>query len=198
MAGHPDLDAQILTRLETGDGLAVLGLQIERLDAAGLVANLANDKRPKAAPAAWFHCVVAVDAFLGLDEDAGQLGVGLRPGTEHGMVRIQAQMVLDGLQQIFSDDRIVLGRDLQAGVLVGDATDHGPQVLQLVDVRGVHEHRFGQGARLLALRLIGHVEDVLQFRMPGKQLGVEQVGDRLALLGEQRRGGFDGCQRFGR
>lgn len=97
-------------------------------------------------------------------------------------------MVLDGLQQVFPHDRVVLGRNLQAGVLVGDAADYGPQVLQLVDVGGVHEHRFGQRAGLLALCLVGHVEDVLQFRMPREQLGIKQVGNRLALLGKQRGG----------
>jgi len=79
-------------------------------------------------------------------------------------------------------------------VLVRDAVDHRPEILQLVDVRCVHQHRFGERARLLALRLVAHVEDVHQLGMLGKELGIEQSRDCFAVFGEHGSGGLDRCK----
>lgn len=52
----------------------------------------------------------------------------------------------------------MLGQDLQCHVFVDDPGDQITQLVELIDVAGVHQHPGGQGAGLITAGLIGLIE----------------------------------------
>jgi hypothetical protein len=85
----------------------------------------------------------------------------------------------------------VLGHHLQRHVLVDDLRGQRAHRLQAVDVPGVHQHAVGQRARLVALGLVGFVEEGANLGMLGQQHLVEMGGQGFAALFEQGHGGRD-------
>jgi hypothetical protein len=92
---------------------------------------------------------------------------------------------------VLADDRVVLGADAHAGVLVGDQGDHRRQHRRVVDVLGVGQHRHRQRHRLLAGLVVRLVEDVLQFRVVAEHALIEIRRQGNAVLLEHRDGGLD-------
>jgi hypothetical protein len=96
---------------------------------------------------------------FGADQDVGQLTVGRAPGAHHlRRGDLVAQHFGNGAQQAGADDRVVLRQDLQGHVLVDDLRHQVAQLVELVDVAGVHQHAIGQGARLVTAGLVRLVE----------------------------------------
>ena len=58
--------------------------------------------------------------------------------------------------------------------------------------------RPGESARLVAIDLVGGVEDRMQLGMGIEHVLVEQSGDGLAMHLQDRHGGLDGLDLFGR
>ncbi len=88
-------------------------------------------------------------------------------------------------------ERVLLGRDAERGVLVGDAAEHGvgPLVGVVQEVRRERGDRAREGLPLGAGRLVAPVEEVAQQLGAGReQPGVEALGD----LGEGRSDGGEG------
>ncbi|MNS94159.1 hypothetical protein D3C72_1283680 [compost metagenome] len=92
---------------------------------------------------------------------------------------------------MLAHDRIVFGPDAQADVLVHDARHHGHQHGRILDVLGIGGHRAGQGVLLLAARLVGLIEDVLEFGIVLEHARVEMLGQRYAVRLQDGGRGLD-------
>ena len=82
-------------------------------------------------------------------------------------------------------------------MLVDDLPDQATELLELVDVLGVHQHAVGQGARLVATGLVGLVEQGAYFGVFAEHQLVEVGGQRLATAFQQGNSGLDDCTLFG-
>ncbi|KFF31934.1 hypothetical protein G039_0329585 [Pseudomonas aeruginosa VRFPA01] len=135
-----------------------------------------------------------VDRLLCLDQQVGQLLVGRAPGFDHLVGGdFLAEHLADRPQQAVADDRIVLGQDLQRDMLVDHLGHQRPELLQLVDVPGVHQHAVGQRPRLVAAGLVSLVEQRAHLGILAEHGPVEMGDQRFAASLEQRYGGLDDC-----
>jgi hypothetical protein len=113
------------------------------------------------------------------------------PGANDGRGGGGAQDVLHGAQQMFTDDRVVLGCHVQAAMLMHDARHRSLQRTQVVDVGGIGVHGVRECAMLLSRLLVAHVEHVLQRGMRGEDALVEPCHDAQAVARQHGDGGFD-------
>ena len=81
--------------------------------------------------------------------------------------------------------------DLQRHMLLDDLVDQPAELLQPVDVAGIHQHAVGQRARLVAVGLVRLVEKRPHLGVLGQHELVEMGGQRFATRLQQRDGGFD-------
>ncbi|MNS50863.1 hypothetical protein D3C72_835220 [compost metagenome] len=191
MAGHIEPEGQILTGAVAQNRTAVLGLEHEGGDDRAFGANLDHFKGAPAVPAALGCRQALIERCFAGDQDVGQEPVGLAPGRHDLFGRRIPQDVGDGAQQGVSDMGIVLGQDLQADVLLGDALDCCGQGAEVIDVVGIGQDGAGQSARLRAgvavVRLIEQVANVGVLEHPRIHL----VDDVEAVGFEGGNGGFD-------
>src|SRR5690606_10169103 len=95
----------------------------------------------------------------GTDQDIRQLLIGITPGVDNfRRGDFLAQHFGNGGQQAAADNRVVLGENLQGNVFVDDFGEQVTQLLQLVDVAGVHQQTVGQRLWLSTACLVGRVE----------------------------------------
>ncbi|MNR31209.1 hypothetical protein D3C85_1487060 [compost metagenome] len=83
-------------------------------------------------------------------------------------------------------------------MLVDDLPHQRAEFLQAVDMLGVHQHALGQGARLVAAGLVGLVEQRAHLGVFTEHQLVEVLGQGLAAAFQQRHGGLDDRDVFGR
>lgn len=74
---------------------------------------------------------------------------------------------------------------------MSDSRDSRAQRAEIIDISRVCVHRFRERFRLIAALLVRLVEHILQLRMMREHALVEVFGDRCAVFGEHRYGGFD-------
>ena len=92
---------------------------------------------------------------------------------------------------MMADDVVLVRRDLQARMLVGDTFHRTGQHFRLIDVGGVGIDGIGQGTGLISRCLMGLVEEVLQFRFFPEHAFIEMFGDGQAVLRQDRCRGLD-------
>ncbi|MNV79426.1 hypothetical protein D3C71_1729790 [compost metagenome] len=92
---------------------------------------------------------------------------------------------------MLAHDGVVFGADAQADVLVHDARHHRHQHGGIVDVLGIGGHGAGQRMLLLAARLVGLIEDVLEFGIVIKHARIEVLGQRYAMRLQDGGRGLD-------
>ncbi|MNI65991.1 hypothetical protein D3C73_1215300 [compost metagenome] len=76
-------------------------------------------------------------------------------------------------------------------MLVDDLGHQVAQLVELIDVAGVHQHTIGQGARLVAGSLVGLVEQRAHFWILGQHHAIEVGDQRFTTAFQQRHSGFD-------
>ena len=97
----------------------------------------------------------------------------------------------DGTQQAGANNRVVLREDLQGDVLVDDLRHQIAQLVELIDVPGVHQHAIGQGTWLVAAGLMRLIEQRAHLRVFGEHHAVEVGDQRFTAAFQQRHSGFD-------
>jgi hypothetical protein len=137
--------------------------QHERGDHRALADLLGDHEVAPAGPAAVDGLDLGPDRGFAIDQDVGQEPVGLAPGGQDLVGRGVAQHVLDRAQQGRGHERIVLGQDVIADMLLGDALDHRQHDAQVVDVLGVGQHRPGQGLGLGAAAWLAWLNSALMW-----------------------------------
>ncbi|MNS74914.1 hypothetical protein D3C72_1084030 [compost metagenome] len=184
--------ADVLAGRKVEHGLAIGGRQQEGRDLAAFHRLAAHGKVARAAPAARRGRLRLVDAPFFAGQDVGQLAVGRAPGIDDRVAGdLCAQHFADRLQQAGTDQRIVLGADLQGHMLVDDGGHEVTQRIQFIDMFGIHQHAIGQRALLVAAVLVRLVKVRQHFRMVAEQVLVEVARQRFAALLEDGHGGRD-------
>ncbi|CAN0618638.1 protein of unknown function [Burkholderia multivorans] len=182
---HEALDRRILARLEHRRRAAIGRRQVERRDLVALAHLARHLERTEAAP-----CRTRIQVCLGADQDLRELAVRDAPCFERVGIDRVAEHFDDRCEQVLADDRVMLRTDVQAGMLVRDVRHRAAQHAQIVDVRRIGVDGARQGFGLVAGRLVGLVEQVLQLGMPAEHALVEMLRDRRAVLGKNRGGGL--------
>ena len=119
--------ADVLSRLERQQRLAVHRLQVERGDFLALRLLACHAEAPHTAPAAIGLGAGGIHRLLGLDQQVGQLLVGRAPGFEDFVGGdLFAEDLADRPQQASADDRIVFGQHLQETCLFTTLATSGP------------------------------------------------------------------------
>ena len=164
----------------------------ERHDVVGLLVPLgdlplAPDRvRPDAAG--------AVQAALLVDQGVGHQPVDLVPRCgDLGRHRV-AEDVDDRPEQVVVDDVVLLRRDAERGVLVGDAREQllGQLLRHLHQRAGEDRHGAGEGHLLRSLGLVAAVEDAVeQLRVLAEEMRVEATRDLCDVVGHHRERGLD-------
>ena len=85
----------------------------------------------------------------------------------------------------------MLREDLQRNVFVDDSRHQVAQLIQLVNVPGVHQDAIGQSARLVATGLVSLIEQRAHLRVFGEHHVIEVCHQRLATTFEQRHSGLN-------
>ncbi|MNO94376.1 hypothetical protein D3C76_859940 [compost metagenome] len=183
--------------MEVQQRTAIDRLQVEGGDFVAFL-HLARDaEAPRAAPAAGRRGALGVNRFLGIDQHIGQLLIGRAPGVEHFLGGdFLAEYFANCPQQAGTNDGIVFRKNLQRHMLVDDLRHQRAELLQLVDVPGIHQHAVGQRALLVAGCLVGLVEQRAHFRVLAEHQLVEVPGQRFAASLQQGYGGLDQCTVF--
>ncbi len=191
-APHDGAQADVLARLVGNHGLAVHRLQVEGADLGALGHLLHQLEGTGTAPAAFGMGDVVIGLGLSSDQDVGQLGVGSGPGVDHRIGgNLGAQHLADRTQQAVAHDLVLVRLHLQRHMLVDDLRGQVAQVLQPVDVLGVHQHAVGQRAGLGAALLVGLVEQRAHLGVLAQHHLVEMRGQRLTAGLQQGDGGLD-------
>ena len=82
-------------------------------------------------------------------------------------------------------------------MLVDDLGHQSAQLVERVDMTGVHQHAVGQGARLVAVGLMCLVEEGPHFGVLGQHDVVEMRRQCFTACFKQGHGGFDDGALFG-
>ena len=99
--------------------------------------------------------------------------------------------LLHCFKKVFSDNFVVVGLDVQGGMLVADQFDGGCQSAKIVDVRRICKQRSGQSTRLVAVELVGSIEDIVELRDFGQHVFVKDTGNSVTMFLYDRNGGLD-------
>lgn len=186
LVGHLHLHRNILAGQELGEGLAILGSEVERVDVIRLPDLLGNLKLPPAFPPLLLEH--AVHLVLATDEHAGENPVGLVPSETclggHG----GAEDLAEGVDEVLADDLVVFGFYAERAVLVAHALEPGDQLADVVDVGGEPEDDGREGAGLAGVGDVDIVEDVVELGVGLEHVVVEGCGDAFSMVLE----GWDG------
>ncbi len=184
-AGQVDRHRHVLAGTVAG-GLGAVGrAERERQDVLGLRAALQDAPGP--VHGGRVAAGVPVEPRLLGDEEGREQPVDLRPGVAHLGGDGVAEDGADGVEQVPSHDRVLLGAHAERGVLVRDAGQQplrgGPRV-RPAQRPGEGGDRARQGAPLLAVGLVALVEQVPQFWTRGEHGRVEPARDLRAAGGD--------------
>lgn len=87
---------------------------------------------------------------------------------------------------------VLLGLDLEAGVLLRDFFHRGQQCRQVFNIAGVGRDGVEKRFALIAVTLVAHVENFLELRVVREHAIVEMGGEFRAGFHQQGNGGFNG------
>src|SRR5215203_5538098 len=195
VAGNVELEGEVLTGLEAHNRPAVAWSQIEGGDDLALGYDPVDDELAPAQPATRRRCPLVVQLLLAPHQDLGQELISFGPGRDHLLGGRLAEDVTQRRDQRLADSRIMLGRDVEGDVLLGDALHRRAQLLQPVDVGRIGVHGPGQRARLgSGPSVVGLVEQALDLLVLEQQL-IHPLGDLKAVLAQHRSGRLDGADR---
>ncbi|MNP76984.1 hypothetical protein D3C76_1743210 [compost metagenome] len=82
-----------------------------------------------------------------------------------------------------ADNLILIGLDIEAGVLLGNAFYRRQQGGQVFQITGVSADSIEQRLALIAVTLVAHIENIFQFRVMSKHAIVEVGGQFGAGFG---------------
>src|SRR3546814_2152921 len=85
----------------------------------------------------------------------------------------------------------MLGLDLQGDVFVDDFRHQITQLIELVNVPGIHQYAVGQGTGLITAGLVSLVEQRAHLRVFGQHHAIEVSNERLTTAFKQWNGGAD-------
>ena len=145
-------------------------------------------ERAGAFPAAGFAGAFAVDLRLTVNKDVGQYAVSLAPGIQHFLAG--AEHFVKSGQQVGTDNVVLLGLDLEAGMLLGDFFHRRQQGRQVLKIAGIGGNSVEQRLALVAVALIAHIEDFFEFRIMSKHPVVKMGGQFRTGFNQQGDGGF--------
>lgn len=181
-----------LTGGEVQNLLAILGLPVEGGDFGRLDLLLPENERTLATPASRLSRTLRVDLLLSVDQDVGQLTIGGLPGIDDGVGRyLGTQNFANRGQQVGSNDRVPIGRNVERDVLVDDLSGEVSKTGQVLNVAGILKHRVGEGARLRASGLVGLVEEDLHLGVVREHALVEVLRKGFASGFQDGDGGLD-------
>ena len=89
-----------------------------------------------------------------------------------------------------TDNVVLLGLDLEAGVLLGDFFHRRQQGRQVLKIAGIGGNSVEQRLALVAVALIAHIEDFFEFRIMSKHPVVKMGGQFRTGFNQQGDGGF--------
>ena len=135
--GKVDLDADVLTRLETGQGLAISRLQNERAHIGTLINHAVN---LHIAQLTWLYPRLVIQLALGIDQGVSQQPIRFFPSRQQIRGCGIAQGLLNRTQQMTTHNRVMLCRNTYRGMLVHDPADDRPQRPRVINVGGVRKH----------------------------------------------------------
>lgn len=190
--GDEELDGDVLSGTERGQGLAIDRFEVEGGDLRGFRNLLGNAEIAELGPSVG----LVVQGSFAVDHDVSELEVSGRPRVLDGGGEGVPKDLAHGFEQELSDDVIVLGLDIEGGMLVADEFDSGAESTKVVNVGGVGEDSAGEGAGLVAVDLVGGVEDGIQLGVCGEHVLVEDAGDGVAMLLNHRHSGLDDVSLF--
>ena len=96
------------------------------------------------------------------DHQVRELPVRRGPGVADVLCERAAELVAHRAEEVRPDDGVLFRADEEAGVFVGYLLEGRVQGAHVVDVRGVGVQRAGERCRLVAVRLVGLVEYVVE------------------------------------
>lgn len=182
-----DQDGDVLAGLEGWQRLAIDRGEVEGGDLLGLLDLVGDLELAPVGPALG----LLVDLLLAADHDIGELPVRDAPGFLDLRGERVAENLTHGLDEVLADDLVLVRLDVERRMLVADQLHGGTQSAQVVDVGGIGEEGAGQGPLLVAIALIGDVEDVVQLGMGSEHVLVEHFCDGGAMFNQDRHGGLD-------
>lgn len=149
--GDEELDGNVLSGTERGKGLAINRLEVEGGDLGRFRHLLGNAEIAELGPSVG----LLVEGRFAVDHDISELEVSGGPRVLDGGGEGVTKDFAHGLEQELADDVVVLGLDVEGGMLVADELDCGAESTKVVDVGGVGEDSAGEGAGLVAVHLVG-------------------------------------------
>lgn len=176
--GNFRADGDVLARKEGGQLSAVDGNEVERRDLVAFRHLLLDPEVTPIAPA----LRNLVELLFAIDHDLRELPIGCSPCIAYGGCERISKELSHGLEKVLANDVVLLGTDIERGVLMADELDRRPKGTEIVDVRRIREEGHGEGAGLVSADLVGVIEDVVELGVCGEHVLVELGRDSRTVF----------------